>query len=177
MSNNGIALKGPAMRSAVGATGTPTTTRASSISTTTGPTTRTTTSASADPRNTRPGAGNAGEGHTLGRAIPGATTAPNTWQQAQPRTVAGPAGAATEHGELPHCDCLNECGDDPALSKGRAQPCQHRLIRLAKKAIENNDITLIEQHINTLMQSGDDESIALAGSIQRILDIRQRWNP
>lgn len=119
MINNGIALKGPATRSSGVATGTPTTTRASSISTTTGPTTRTTTSASADPRKfTRPGAGNAGEGLTLGREIPGAEhSSPKARQHAQPKTVAGPAGAVTERGEqLPRIVCQFSCGAASAVA-------------------------------------------------------------
>lgn len=115
MINSGVSLQHPAMRSAVGATSTPTTMRASSISTTTGPTTRTTSSVSADPRQQRPGAGNASEGHLLGRETPGAQS-PKAWPQAQPGTVARPAGVATEDGNQPRILCQFSCGAASAVA-------------------------------------------------------------
>lgn len=35
---------------------------------------------------------------------------------------------------LPDCDCLNYCGDDPAVRNHQAQPCKNRLDWEAKKA-------------------------------------------
>ena len=35
---------------------------------------------------------------------------------------------------LEHCDCLNECGDDPDINKGKSEPCQQRLSLMYKQA-------------------------------------------
>lgn len=32
---------------------------------------------------------------------------------------------------MPKCDCLNECGDDPALGKGEADPCESRSLAIS----------------------------------------------
>lgn len=146
MNNNGISLKGPAMRSFVEATGTPTTMRASSISTTTGPTMRTTTSVSADPRNTRPDAGNASGGLTLGRAIPGAH-APKAWPQAKPETVARPAGVATECGSefqrLTTLKNLHQCWF-------KASACKSSNLRVQRFAQDPlHYLTIIQQRLRT----------------------------
>ena len=29
-----------------------------------------------------------------------------------------------------NCDCLNDCGDDPALKSGKVQPCENMLARI-----------------------------------------------
>lgn len=34
----------------------------------------------------------------------------------------------------PDCDCLNDCGDDPAVRNGKAQPCKNHIERETRKA-------------------------------------------
>lgn len=34
---------------------------------------------------------------------------------------------ASEADALPPCDCLNDCGDDPDIRKGKVQPCRWHL--------------------------------------------------
>lgn len=36
--------------------------------------------------------------------------------------------------KLPPCDCLNYCGDDPWITKGKARPCAHKIKRDAEDA-------------------------------------------
>lgn len=31
------------------------------------------------------------------------------------------------------CDCLNECGDDPNINKGKSEPCKQRLAQIYKR--------------------------------------------
>lgn len=31
--------------------------------------------------------------------------------------------------QLPPCDCLNYCGDDPWIAQGKAQACEHKIKR------------------------------------------------
>lgn len=51
--------------------------------------------------------------------------------------VMPPAPPKKEHPSRPgrKCDCLNWCGDDPALHDGRADPCDHR-IKIEQAAAE-----------------------------------------
>ena len=120
MTGEGDFLERPAMRSSAVATGTPSRTPASSISTTTGPTTRTTTSASADPRIPRLDAEHARGRLFLGRDSPGDT--PKARQHAQPGTAAGAPAAAAEHGsdfqQLTSLANLFECWHKASRNKG-----------------------------------------------------------
>jgi len=34
---------------------------------------------------------------------------------------------------LEQCDCLNECGDDPDINKGKSEPCKQHLAHLYKR--------------------------------------------
>ena len=88
-----------------------------------------------------------------------------------------PTGAVAEHGVLPPCDCLNRCCDDDDVLNGRAQPCEWRLKRLEQKAQEEQDLIAIQRHIMALQKSSKAESLQLAEALQRIVNIRQRWNP
>src|SRR4051812_23134764 len=97
MINVGEFLESPAMRSSEAATGTRTTTQASSISTTIRPTTATTTSGSADPKITCLDDEHSARGRSiLGRNSPGGS--PKARRQAKPRTAPGPTGAGVERG-------------------------------------------------------------------------------
>lgn len=96
----GSFLEGPATPSSGAATGTRSPMPARSTSTTTGPTTPTTMSASADPRKNSLDAGHARGRNILGRELPGENIPKSMAHKAQPRTVAGPTGAAAEHGAM-----------------------------------------------------------------------------
>jgi hypothetical protein len=99
MNDQGCALESPAMRSYAVATGTPATTQACSMSTTTGLTTTTTTSASADPTSQHLDAGHdATEGSILVESI--LQDPAKARQQAKPKTAAAPTGAVVENGKL-----------------------------------------------------------------------------
>ena len=41
------------------------------------------------------------------------------------------------------CDCLNECGDDPWLRDGRAEPCDRLKERRAQKLQRDEDLVVL----------------------------------
>lgn len=124
MTNEGGFLEGRAMRSSGAATGTRSVMPAYSISTTTFPTTSGTTSASADPRQLNLDAGHAHGRQSLGRNPPEAQ-ASKARHIAQPGTVAGPSGAAAEHGgdflRITGIDNLWTCWQDARRGKYSAR--------------------------------------------------------
>ena len=62
------------------------------------------------------------------------------------------------------CDCLNDCGDDPWLVDGRAEPCDYRKWHLAELEQRRQDIALLTAIASRMR---DKEA---AAALRRILD-------
>jgi hypothetical protein len=72
-------------------------------------------------------------------------------------------------GEVSKCDCLNECGDDPWLRTGKAEPCDGRKRGLADLAQFDKDLLLL----NDLARKVRDKKVAAA--LERVLRRIGAW--
>lgn len=55
---------------------------------------------------------------------------------------------------LPDCDCLNDCGDDPALQTGNAKPCQQWHRDRAVEAEKARVIAMADSHYKKALSNG-----------------------
>lgn len=50
---------------------------------------------------------------------------------------------ATAAQPLPPCDCLNDCGDDPRIDRGKARPCQVYVNHMQSKRLHDASADLL----------------------------------
>lgn len=72
---------------------------------------------------------------------------------------------------LPSCDCLNWCGDDPWLRDGRAAPCQERIDKERREREQADERKRIIDLANRLNDSAEKTGIVVVDA-KTIGDLR-----
>ena len=75
------------------------------------------------------------------------------------------------------CDCLNYCGDDPWLEKGKATPCEHFIERRKSRTAMTNKFAYSYVVSAGKFESDGEENCKVAGApLRSFEDAMDRYN-